>query len=1112
MSISIVASDTSVAVGETYVITATITGVTNTVPAGGRLSINIGRDDTRMRVMSVSLNAAATVHLYANQSNQFADGLNILAFDTAPTSAVWVIAWTVKDISFQALGFQSIVTGATYLPGSSGTFNVLPDSNTVTISYAASPATDATLSASVNSLSFGQTTTIVATFQNLSGAFVAGSKPFNVGLSAANFDVIGVQMNSLAQAAYGSVPANVLQFQFNSLPASPWIITWTLRASNNITQQINAYGFCKIQTFNAPFINTNTIGITLTAVTAPHTSVPATPTGFVATEPTPRNVEITWTDNAVPGLAGEDGVEIWRSTDNLSFTLLSQLGVGTETYTDTNVNPSTLYYYNIYSVNYIGKSTALNGNITTAAQVVAPTAPSGLTGSSSDGYNVSLSWTDNSSTELGFNVKRSPTTGGPYVTLGSVGPDITIYTDSTAQPQATYYYIVTAFVWGAESTPSNEATVTTPPVQLTLSSVCPFSLDPDSRNSMFQVAQRLFVTSDLDRWVIFVNNAWFLAGLKPQLAAPTIGASLIAGGLTGTFTFYICLWRSSDSTRSVPGPVSASQVLATQTCTITPQLNTALDKVEIRDIGYDANGVQIDGCDFWELYVTEQNLGAAYRVAVLPVATTSYLIPTDWTIDKLTNGQQREMELDFQSLIPPACAFITYYNNRIYTFGETTIKPNNDDLAAGAKLNITQGATQFTLDNYTVSDAIQYKQLYLNKKATGWFVTDVIDDQTVQIRNPDANIQAQGFRGTTGPYYDFAFGANPSRVYASAYFTGEPSGGITFSPETFPPTTIFETEFDPDDNTDPSGAITSKDTMYIAKPQKWFFVTGGTEPGFPLISVEAISRGSGLLASNTICRDRNDTVYYLSEEGLHRVTQNGVEKVTDFTGNAHLFQDVFDVSSIYGSVATWFSREDYLVCANINRIGNTGNTDGFLFDSRNNAILPFNTIPQITSMLEARKDNGDLQLLFGDAAGFVSGFLVKNLYTDGRNFTLAVPSSTESAVACYITSGIVESDSGFTIRGFKPRVKQVPLSTPVSCLIEIDGKFRNADPVTFQTYVSRGFTVNQSPNIVSLGGNRMQSFQQRFSFSSLPTANTSRIEFNGMATLINERGASGANG
>jgi len=81
---------------------------------------------------------------------------------------------------------------------------------------------------------------------------------------------------------------------------------------------------------------------------------------------------------------------------------------------------------------------------------------------------VTLSW-DTVTDAIGYNVKRSTTTGGPYTTVGS-NVSGTSYIDTTVTNGTTYYYVVTAVTADGESGNSNEASATpvagsvTPPV------------------------------------------------------------------------------------------------------------------------------------------------------------------------------------------------------------------------------------------------------------------------------------------------------------------------------------------------------------------------------------------------------------------------------------------------------------------------------------------------------------------------------------------------------------------------------------------------------------------------------------------------------------------------
>ncbi|MGB5037026.1 MAG: RHS repeat-associated core domain-containing protein [Blastocatellia bacterium] len=88
-----------------------------------------------------------------------------------------------------------------------------------------------------------------------------------------------------------------------------------------------------------------------------------------------------------------------------------------------------------------------------------PTAPSGLTHSVANGNDVTLTWTDNSSNECSFVVRRGNTDGGPWDVIGvTSGPNVTSFADNDL-PQGTYYYVVQARNDFDDSDNSNQRTV-----------------------------------------------------------------------------------------------------------------------------------------------------------------------------------------------------------------------------------------------------------------------------------------------------------------------------------------------------------------------------------------------------------------------------------------------------------------------------------------------------------------------------------------------------------------------------------------------------------------------------------------------------------------------------
>ena len=74
-----------------------------------------------------------------------------------------------------------------------------------------------------------------------------------------------------------------------------------------------------------------------------------------------------------------------------------------------------------------------------------PAAPSNLTGRFATPTSIVLTWQDNSNNELGFQIQRAKSPGGPWSVVGIVGANVTTYTDTGLAHSTTYYYQVGAF-------------------------------------------------------------------------------------------------------------------------------------------------------------------------------------------------------------------------------------------------------------------------------------------------------------------------------------------------------------------------------------------------------------------------------------------------------------------------------------------------------------------------------------------------------------------------------------------------------------------------------------------------------------------------------------------
>lgn len=90
-----------------------------------------------------------------------------------------------------------------------------------------------------------------------------------------------------------------------------------------------------------------------------------------------------------------------------------------------------------------------------------PVAPSELSAEENGDDKIDLSWTDNSSDELGFKIERRLETGDRYIQVATVGAGVTTYTDGSLQDNTTYNYRVRAYNEAADSSYAVSSDVTT---------------------------------------------------------------------------------------------------------------------------------------------------------------------------------------------------------------------------------------------------------------------------------------------------------------------------------------------------------------------------------------------------------------------------------------------------------------------------------------------------------------------------------------------------------------------------------------------------------------------------------------------------------------------------
>lgn len=128
---------------------------------------------------------------------------------------------------------------------------------------------------------------------------------------------------------------------------------------------------------------------------APYLSDNNIPTNFRVTSKTSSSVALAWQDNSSAELA----YEIWRRAPGDNFVFAGRTNANAETFTDTELHPSTLYEYKIRAVNNSGRSRYAPGdnlsnnlNVTTGNDSEAPTAPQSLRVVNNTINSISLKW------------------------------------------------------------------------------------------------------------------------------------------------------------------------------------------------------------------------------------------------------------------------------------------------------------------------------------------------------------------------------------------------------------------------------------------------------------------------------------------------------------------------------------------------------------------------------------------------------------------------------------------------------------------------------------------------------------------------------------------------
>jgi hypothetical protein len=219
-------------------------------------------------------------------------------------------------------------------------------------------------------------------------------------------------------------------------------------------------------------------------------NVPAAPTSLTATATSTTQIDLAWTDNAT----NETGYTVERRSPagSGSYSTVTTLSAGANSYSNTGLTESTQYEYRVYATNAAGNS----ANSNAASKFTIPATPTGLTATAVSSSQIDLAWTDVSTGNTGQRIeRRSPSGSGSYSTLTTVSATATTYSDTGLTASTSYEYRIVATNADYDSSPSTAANATTQSGALSPSWTLDFSSGSFSGATLTRASSGTYVDS-----------------------------------------------------------------------------------------------------------------------------------------------------------------------------------------------------------------------------------------------------------------------------------------------------------------------------------------------------------------------------------------------------------------------------------------------------------------------------------------------------------------------------------------------------------------------------------------------------------------------------------------
>jgi hypothetical protein len=210
----------------------------------------------------------------------------------------------------------------------------------------------------------------------------------------------------------------------------------------------------------------------------PEATVPAAPSQLQSNAFSDPRIDLAWTDNS----DNEDAFELLRQgPGESSFSMLAYLGTNAHNYQDFDVVAGQQYCYQVVAHNSAGASAASNTSCATPGSAPQPPAsPTNLLAAGTSTPEVDMTWTDNSSDETSFEVRRKGPQDADFWPIGNVPQNVTGFTDTGVTSDQQYCYQVVASNGNGASEPSASSCATPPAAELPSLPAAPMQLQAES--------------------------------------------------------------------------------------------------------------------------------------------------------------------------------------------------------------------------------------------------------------------------------------------------------------------------------------------------------------------------------------------------------------------------------------------------------------------------------------------------------------------------------------------------------------------------------------------------------------------------------------------------------